>query len=360
MPITLKTSNVPPEPWISTKADNAEQLFQQTCPKLFEKSDRILQSSFPELPRHITPDENGFVRAVWKAYSNHHHLVLRPDDIWFAILVQLSFYINANAETLRSQFVAHHDQKQLTVSAGGNIHTVNVGLLAIQMTNLIKQNVIDLELHAWIMPSFTTTTQSDEIVAAVLMMGTFQKYFDYTMVLLCGIPTVTLLGEREDWVALLAKLERIPSLGTQPARFAGLLKPILEKFVESFDQPDSPELFDFWNNCVHHESGSGVSSLSGWIIEFCFWNEDGDLIHRSPPSLDGWGVQAVSIDTDVIPSGMTSVPVLLNDNGNQLRTRMVAGLVGIEAMSGPDSNQSALDSIRPYSGWWMFEEGGKQ
>ncbi|RAL02887.1 DUF4419 domain-containing protein [Aspergillus ibericus CBS 121593] len=350
MPVTLKTSNVSPERWAATKAANAEEMFQQACPKLFEQSAGVLQSSFPEPSRHITPDENGFIRAVWKAYSHHHHLVLRPDDIWCAILVQLSFYINAHAEDLRSQFVTHQGQKELEVRAGGSIHTVNVGLLAIQMTNLIKESIVDPELHAWIMPSFTTTTQSDEIVAAVLMMGTFQKYFSYTMCLLCGIPTVTLLGEREDWVTLRAKLERLPSLGTEPARFASLLEPILENFVASFDQPDSPELGKFWNSCVHHEFGSGSSTLSGWITAFCFWNEDGEPRQES----DGLDGEYISIDTDRIPSGMVSVPVNLIDNCVSMRTRMVAGSVGIEATDS-NSNQSR-DSIQPYSGWWMFKE----
>ncbi|KAI1785227.1 hypothetical protein LXA43DRAFT_151204 [Ganoderma leucocontextum] len=35
-------------------------------------------------------------------YRSHHHLRIRPDDVWLAILVQLNFYINAHAEELRS------------------------------------------------------------------------------------------------------------------------------------------------------------------------------------------------------------------------------------------------------------------
>ncbi|PYI02090.1 hypothetical protein BO78DRAFT_400814 [Aspergillus sclerotiicarbonarius CBS 121057] len=352
MPVTLQTSDASPQRWAATKAKNAEEMFQKACPRLFQRSDGVLQSSFPEQPRHITPDENGFVRAVWKAYSHHHHLVLRPDDVWCAILVQLGFYINAHAESLRSHFVTHQGQKELEVRASGTLNTVNVGLLAIQMTNLIKENIVDPELHAWIMPSFTTTTQSDEIVAAVLMMGTFQKYFTYTMCLLCGIPTVTLQGEREDWVNLLAKLERIPSLGTEPAQFASLLEPILKNFVASFDHPDSPELFNFWNTCVHHQWGSGSSSLSGWITAFCFWDQNGEPL----PGRLASDTRFLSVDTDDIPPGLASVPVRLIDNNVTIRTRMVAGLVGIEATSGPNST---LDSIRPYSGWWMFKEAAE-
>lgn len=39
---------------------------------------------------HISASENGFVWAVFHAYSHHHNLILRPKDVWFAILSQLS------------------------------------------------------------------------------------------------------------------------------------------------------------------------------------------------------------------------------------------------------------------------------
>ncbi|KAF8887882.1 hypothetical protein CPB84DRAFT_1786686 [Gymnopilus junonius] len=34
---------------------------------------------------------NGFVDTVISAYNEHHHLVLRPDDVWIAISGQLNF-----------------------------------------------------------------------------------------------------------------------------------------------------------------------------------------------------------------------------------------------------------------------------
>jgi hypothetical protein len=55
---------------------------------------------------------NDFVNTVLKAYNQHYHLVIRPEDVWFSILVQLNVYINAHAEELRSMFVAHSGQKK--------------------------------------------------------------------------------------------------------------------------------------------------------------------------------------------------------------------------------------------------------
>eukprot|EP00971_Amphidinium_carterae_P027835 548725-Amphidinium_carterae.1 len=46
----------------------------------------------------------GLVSTIVDAYNNHHELVLRPDDLWQAIVTQFSFYVNANGEALRDRF----------------------------------------------------------------------------------------------------------------------------------------------------------------------------------------------------------------------------------------------------------------
>lgn len=149
-----------------------EKLFQRSCLQDAQLSKGILQT-FKE--RNITSSDHGFVRAVYLAYSHHHHLKLRPEDVWFSILTQLSFFINGHAEELRSLFVSHESKKELNIGEVGNIHSVDFGELAIRMTSLIEENVNDPELRAWIMPDFSTT-ESDRVVAAIPMMGSLQEY----------------------------------------------------------------------------------------------------------------------------------------------------------------------------------------
>jgi Domain of unknown function (DUF4419) len=74
--------------------------------------------------------------------------------------------------------------------------------MAKQMTELIHENVVNTELHEWIMPEFSTTMDNDRVVCAVTIMATLQKYFDYLFTLMRGLPAVTLLGEQSDWEAL--------------------------------------------------------------------------------------------------------------------------------------------------------------
>jgi hypothetical protein len=60
----------------------------------------------PQSRLHISTSTNGLVYAAYHAYSSHHNLALRPDDIWLAILCQTGYFINAHAEDLRHLFVS--------------------------------------------------------------------------------------------------------------------------------------------------------------------------------------------------------------------------------------------------------------
>ncbi|PVH95902.1 hypothetical protein DM02DRAFT_136898 [Periconia macrospinosa] len=387
--VTLPIADHAAREWTSSnRVKSVKALFQASSPKDSTNSKWIIQSSFTKslfAQKHVASSSNGWVWAAFHAYSGHHHLTLRPEDIWFSILSQLSFYINAHAEELRDYFVAHEGQKKLEIKEIGTIRTVDFGLLAKRMTHLIQENVKDPGLRTWIMPNWTTTTDDDVTVASVLMMGTLQKYFTYKISLVCGIPSVTLLGERADWEDILKRLDKLPELGDEPAIFATLLKPVLRHFIASFDPEPSPEVKDFWSKIAHQAGDSGPYYLSGWITAFCFWDEEGkSLYHRYdtdgpqlPVSLQEFEPRQAGckldnvlyhrVDTKDIPSGFASVPVVVDFAGKLYETKMVAGSFGIQAKSSGNmlnddyrdpkklNKKPGLDSIKPLSGWLMYE-----
>jgi hypothetical protein len=367
-----------------TTVTSREELFAQTCPAEAKLSSRIIQSSISNSTfqeSKITPSVNGFVKAAWDAYSSHHHLTIRPDDIWFAILSQLNFYINANAEDLREYFVEHKDKKELIVEDVGTIDTVDFGLFARRMTGLIQQNVKDPNLRDWMMPAFSTTKVDDRTTAAILMMGSLQAYFEYTSTLTCGIPSVTLLGEREDYQDILERLDKLDELGPQTKDWAALLRPILRMFVASFDDATTFEVKSFWSKIAHYQGGSGMSYLSGWLTAFCYWRKDGNSLYyqKAPKFHDPYtpneeknirwsqceldGVKYHTIDTHDIPNGFADVPVKVNDNGKIHETKMVAGSLGVQIDKSGDKGEGGeekWDSLRSVSGWVMYEVKSKE
>lgn len=224
------------------------------------KNDHIIQSSFEDVTStsNIYPRSNGFVDGAINAYNNHHHLEIRTEDVWFSILAQLNIYIRKNDEELRHMFVAHEGQKHLQIEVTGVATLLNVDYvkISLMMAKMIEDNVKDPSLRDWIMPNFTTTTKTDEVVASILMMSTLQNYFTYEVSLKCGLPSVTLLGEKSDWKSLARKAERIVTFGNEARAFYGLLKPILSRFISSFNAPETEETKDFWQK-IANQSGGG-------------------------------------------------------------------------------------------------------
>ena len=77
---------------------SAKDLLSQTWgskPGNTLRGTELLQSSFGTGEgtnfSSIVGQHNGFVHTIIEAYNQHHHLVLRPDDVWIAALGQFNF-----------------------------------------------------------------------------------------------------------------------------------------------------------------------------------------------------------------------------------------------------------------------------
>jgi hypothetical protein len=124
----------------------SKELFKASCEKAYVKirNDYIIQTSINDAGEGIQylGASNGFVNAAVLAYNDHHHLILRPEDVWFSILVQLNVYINEHAEDLRSMFVAHEGQKKLRLEvckeiAGNALFGIDWAKFAYQMYEIL-------------------------------------------------------------------------------------------------------------------------------------------------------------------------------------------------------------------------------
>lgn len=368
MPVTIKPSGCQVESITTRTVQTPLALLEGACKVEHQNCLELLESSFADLGPTTVPSLNGFVWSAINAYNNHHHLELRPEDVWFAILGQLSFYINRHAEELREKFVNHQDKKELVmISASKNRHSFDYRTFAEAMSKEIDGYLVDRDLKGWFMPAFSTTTEHDEVVASVLLMGSLQKYFGYTLVLRCGLPSVTLLGEKADWEKILSRLDKLKEFGYEPTQFCARLRPVISRFILSFEEPDSQEVKSFWNRIAHKlDLGSSPEYYSGWISAFCFWNLDGRIpcLERSasrssrgrfgdpPESLYLDGVAYDAIEANKFPPGYSSVPFKIDDNGNVMDAVLVAGSVGINCTRSPFGRHK--DTMSPKIGWWAL------
>ncbi|KAJ7926099.1 hypothetical protein B0H13DRAFT_1973404 [Mycena leptocephala] len=328
---------------------------------------------------------NGFVNTVIGAYDQHRALVIRPDDVWLTILSQFNFFVNANAEFLRANFVAHEGQRELVIWAEGNRYSLDFGSMSQQMMDLIEKNIVDPTLRQWVLPNFTTTTINDTTVAAVLMMATLKQYFSYGFgATACGIPRVTLEGEKSDWVDILGRLEKLKEYGIETIAWYHLLHPVISRFVAAFDAPASQDNVEFWQKVAHlHRPFSGRSYYSGWINAFNAFDQEGLWIgnaldktavsEQAPEFMTAgrfWatygkhvqkdlifdGTPYHCVGTDSVPPAYAEVDVKLDDNGEKIDCFMLAGMVGKRVSSSADpmlSSSGENDTVHPVPGWWI-------
>jgi hypothetical protein len=182
MPVTFQPAkhqaNIIPPPRQWAEEPPATRILRGACYDQFKKCGEIFQSSLDQKvsddSQNIIPYRNGFVHTVIQCYNGHNALVIRPDDVWLAILTQFNFFVNGNAEQLRKQFVSHKGKKELEIQTIGTRYTVDFGFMARQMTDLIDENIVDPALRAWILPDFSTTTVNDVTVSSIVMMATLK------------------------------------------------------------------------------------------------------------------------------------------------------------------------------------------
>ncbi|RDX50792.1 hypothetical protein OH76DRAFT_1455116 [Lentinus brumalis] len=275
MPVTFDVAQKVPSAYqIKRQPLDHLDVLREACDDQASRCRDMLQTSITrDNIANLVPRSNGFVHAALEAYGGHHHLRIRPDDVWLAILTQLGFYVNGHAEELRSYFVAHQGKKKLVVTTSGDRYSNDYASISRQFASLIHQNVVDSTLVEWILPDFTSTTWHDRTIGSMVMMSTLKAYFEYFVSVECGIPTVTLEGEKADWEEIHRRLYRLYELGDEPSVWADMLRPILSRFVDAFDgKPD----VQFWEHIAYRSTVScGELALSGWITAFCLWSPEG-------------------------------------------------------------------------------------
>ncbi len=303
----------------------------------------------------------GFVETVFYGYQQHHNVILRPDDIWTAILVQFSLYVNANAKELRHSFVNFEDKKPLVVSFRKRVDQVDIREFISQISNLTRENINEI-IYDWIMPSFSTTTENDKLTAGVAMMATLQEYFDYELwSIICGIPKATILGTVDDWIEIRKRVEKLKEFEVEGknimAQWSSMLERILDEFVsvKSGNKPTEK----FWKDAIREDyliidlvcAKINETKLNGWITTFSAFSLAGkwrgeDMI-ENVTSVPWLKVRAKSLTP-----GMVHVPIKIYDEFAEVGERNYTGAI----LTGHVGYSVKRDgnTIQPFSGWMMM------
>jgi len=196
MTITFKVSDVPLNPF-SGAPYKVKKNFLQGSEGVSGKQTYVL-------------GQNSFVNVVLVAYVRHHNLVISPDDVWISLMVQFSFYLNANSEALRHQFVDFEGKKKLVVELDSIklLKDLPYDKITQIFEEQIAKNIKDPSVRKWVVPDFSTTTPTERVVGSVVLMTAMKTYFDYEISAGCDLPSVSILGTPEDWKEIRFRAER--------------------------------------------------------------------------------------------------------------------------------------------------------
>lgn len=202
---------------------------------------------------------NALAQAVDLAFNEHRPLRLTPDALWITLVQGFGIHIRENAESLRGRFVQHEGRQKLSVEVvavptGGQWRDL-VACFVEQSAAHLGPGTVELLTHP-----FSTTGPDEQMVFRVALMDAFAEYFEYQMVLICGIPEVTLEGTPDDYRDL---KRRVEVMGEYGLRFwTDQLLPICDQWIATAEgRPD----VEFWKAIHRPEKIYGGHLVTGWL-----------------------------------------------------------------------------------------------
>ena len=213
--------------------------------------------------------------GMYQAYADHRPFVLSPDMIWLLINQGFAQHVNANHESLRKYFVNFSGKESLIVQSHKKLKDPSLLWEEIfpQFTEQIRKEVGG-HLVETLTCNFSTTTSLEKTVSEITIMETVKSYFEFiTIMIVCGIPEITLEGTPQDWEKVLNKARGLKEYKLE--WWISQLEPLLEEFVKASKGTINQE---FWRNmfkCHSPKSCGAPETFDGWIIKFFPYDNEG-------------------------------------------------------------------------------------
>lgn len=187
-----------------------------------------------------------FVNAIHLAYANHLNLILTPDIIWYLIISGTSIHIEVNSEKLRKSFVEHEGKKNINIRRDYFIFNSTQNQWEELIEEFVKNVNSNLKPSAknLLNANFSTTNRITSTCSNIVFLAAFQKYFNYKLTTLCGIPEIKLDGNIQDWKLIKSKISDLNATIPSLAIWFNQLDSIIQKFVDVFEEKIDQE---FWS-----------------------------------------------------------------------------------------------------------------
>jgi len=292
---------------------------------------------------------HSLVAAVYLAFSEHRPLVLTPDVLWLTLAQGFAQHINNHAEALRSTVVSHKGQVTLQ-AATLQLATSQDWADVIQQWSDTIQTHIPADLSHFMICDFSTTTPITRTVSQVVMLDAFQQYFDYEVVFICGIPTITVKGSVQDWVRIRERVDVME--GFHLDWWTDRLKPICDGFIATVQGTPSQT---FWKHIFSPQEVYGGTVITGWLADLFPYVKD-DLTQAPTVRNPMLSIPRTQLTTEHglspnrLPAGLSRAPFTIKSTIPRAM-ELIAGFMGVK-------QEAANGQLEPLIGWAVLEEDG--
>jgi len=288
----------------------------------------IIVSSFNRNDLLIDGDEivsynNKFIGMIGLAFANHYALEISPDDIWLLILQGFYQHIKANRDSFKNQFYSDPSDSTVEIRDDGlslksSRQDWENDILLIEDS---LQKKIPKQTFKQFQSGFSTTSRNDSMVFKATFLSVANLYYEITIVTLCGLPRIRILGNQNDWIKLKSQFDDL-SISLKAEFWKDQLDPVLDKFIRAFDgNVNHDEWRKFYKDIKPNQSGD-VPGINGWIKAFIPYTKDGARINWEGP-----------IYLNSIPSGISICKVKWKVQNEQYNLGLISGFIGVTLTS---------------------------
>jgi hypothetical protein len=290
--------------------------------------------------------EHGLLQAAHWAFAAHYPLVLTPDAIWLCIAQGFAAHVEANAERLRGKFVRHQGRETISIRRDdfvkGSPENPWPEVFS-AFSDAIAAHVG--EQRDLVVCDFSTTGPYERAASEIVLMDAMQRYFEYSVTTLCGIPEITLEGTVDDWRSIRRRARALEEYDLD--FWTAGLAPVLDQLVATAEGRVDVA---FWRSFFKWNDESGGPYLTGWInVLFPYLRRDGGGEIERNAAVSTWaeGLHAEfggGPEQRSIPFGLSSVPFDWHFLEETFPMELLAGFVGV-------AQDPETLALRPAIGW---------
>lgn len=310
--------------------------------------------------RLIYTRDNGFIETLQYCYDEHRPLKLSPDHIWTLICQATSIHINQHYDSLKNIIFTDEKKEELIIRNDSLENNARYwGTLIKDFCNETKNHTRN-DLYDFFVPNFSTTTPVQTTVYQITLLESYKKKFSYVGETGCGIPQITITGNKEDWIWIFDHLSDLDKLGL--TWWGKELRPIIKEFINVFDDKIN---VSFWDSIYKDAAEYGAFYISGWIIkffpylpttgeDFLGYTSEGkgkyELVYRLNPYLHGNDYKLSTLGTESFPSGLSQIDIKWINYFNRTTKKMKAysGFFGVK--------QSQDKTLEPFISWLVCKK----